>query len=71
MVTPDMHRVHHSVQPEEMQHNFGFNFPWWDWLFGSYLAQPESGHEAMTLGLPQFREETALGQLLLQPFRKS
>ncbi len=71
MVTPDMHRVHHSVQPEEMQRNFGFNFPWWDWLFRSYLAQPESGHEAMTLGLPQFREETALSQLLLQPFRKS
>ncbi len=44
VVTPDMHRVHHSVIPHETNSNFGFNLPWWDRLFGTYLAQPTAGH---------------------------
>jgi sterol desaturase/sphingolipid hydroxylase (fatty acid hydroxylase superfamily) len=51
VVTPDMHRVHHSVIPVETNSNFGFNLPWWDRLLGTYLAQPEEGHEGMTIGL--------------------
>ena len=46
VVTPDMHRVHHSVVPRETNSNFGFNLPWWDRLFGTYRAQPAAGHEA-------------------------
>ena len=55
-VTPDMHRIHHSVRPYETNSNFGFNHPWWDRLFGSYRDQPEEGHEGMTIGLSQFLE---------------
>ena len=55
VVTPDMHRVHHSALPVETNSNFGFNFPWWDFLFGTYRPQPEAGHEGMTVGLSQFR----------------
>ena len=57
VVTPEMHRVHHSVIPRETNSNFGFNLPWWDYLFGTYRAQPVEGHEGMTVGLSQFREE--------------
>ena len=69
VVTPDMHRVHHSVIPRETNSNFGFNLPWWDRLFGTYRAQPEAGHEAMTIGISQFREPKylRLDRLLLQP----
>ncbi len=56
VVTPDMHRVHHSVDPEETNSNFGFNLPWWDRLFGTYRAQPREGHEGMTIGIEQFRD---------------
>ncbi len=72
VVTPDMHRVHHSVLPEETDSNFGFNLPWWDRLFGTYHAQPQDGHEAMTIGLAIFRQprEEHLHRLLLQPFRR-
>src|SRR6266404_3669524 len=56
LVTPDMHRVHHSAVPEETNSNFGFNFPWWDRLFGTYRAQPAAGHLAMTIGLDSFRD---------------
>ena len=56
VVTPDMHRVHHSIDPRETNSNFGFNVPWWDRLFGTYRAQPRAGHEAMTIGIEQFRE---------------
>jgi sterol desaturase/sphingolipid hydroxylase (fatty acid hydroxylase superfamily) len=56
VVTPDMHRVHHSVIIRETNSNFGFNFPWWDRLFGTYRAQPVTGHEEMTIGLAQFRD---------------
>ncbi len=68
--TPDMHRVHHSVRPEETDSNFGFNLPWWDRLFGTYRHQPRDGHIGMTLGLECFRDwrATRLDGLLLQPF---
>lgn len=70
VVTPEMHRVHHSILPRETNTNFGFNLPWWDRLLGTYRSQPEGGHEAMTLGLKQFRDParlTLMGILLL-PF---
>ena len=57
VVTPDMHRVHHSVEDDETNSNFGFNLPWWDRLFGTYRAQPRAGHEAMTIGITTFRED--------------
>jgi sterol desaturase/sphingolipid hydroxylase (fatty acid hydroxylase superfamily) len=60
VVTPDMHRVHHSVAIRETNSNFGFNFPWWDRFFGTYRAQPAAGHEGMTIGLSQFRDEKRL-----------
>ena len=71
VVTPDMHRVHHSVVRRETDSNFGFNFPWWDRLFGTYRSQPEAGHDAMTLGIGQFRDprERRLRRMLTQPFR--
>ena len=56
VVTPDMHRVHHSVEDDETNSNFGFNLPWWDRLFGTYRDQPRGGHEAMTIGIRTFRE---------------
>ncbi|MFC1824502.1 sterol desaturase family protein, partial [Thermodesulfobacteriota bacterium] len=56
VVTPDMHRVHHSVFPSETNSNFGFNLPWWDRLMGTYRAQPSRGHDGMTIGLNQFRD---------------
>jgi sterol desaturase/sphingolipid hydroxylase (fatty acid hydroxylase superfamily) len=71
VVTPDMHRVHHSILPRETNSNFGFNLPWWDRLFGTYRAQPHAGHEGMTIGIEQFRDprELRLDRMLLQPFR--
>ena len=72
VVTPDMHRVHHSVVPAETDSNFGFNLPWWDRLMGTYRARPEAGHDAMTIGTGTFRQtgELHLHRLLIQPFRK-
>jgi len=72
IVTPDMHRVHHSVDPVETHSNFGFNLSIWDRLFGSYRAQPAKGHEGMAIGLPIFRDgaELRLDRLLTQPFRR-
>ena len=69
VVTPDMHRVHHSAIPVETNSNFGFTFPWWDWLCGTYRAQPAAGHDAMTIGLEAFRDPRylRLDQLLIQP----
>ena len=71
VVTPDMHRVHHSMLAPETNSNFGFNLSWWDRLFGTYRAQPRAGHEAMTIGLGQFREpvELRLDRMLWQPLR--
>ena len=70
IVTPDMHRVHHSVVPYETDSNYGFNFSWWDRLFGTYRDQPEAGHEGMSIGLKEFREPGSLKLpgLLVQPF---
>ncbi len=56
VVTPDMHRVHHSVIINETDSNFGFNLPWWDRLFGTYRAQPASGHDGMIIGLSNYRD---------------
>jgi sterol desaturase/sphingolipid hydroxylase (fatty acid hydroxylase superfamily) len=69
MVTPDMHRVHHSILPEETNSNFGFNLPWWDKLLGTYKAQPAAGHDAMTIGIEQFRtpRDQWLDRMLVQP----
>jgi sterol desaturase/sphingolipid hydroxylase (fatty acid hydroxylase superfamily) len=71
VVTPDMHRVHHSIVVNETNSNFGFNLPWWDRLLGTYRDQPAAGHEGMTIGIEQFREarELWLDRMLLQPFR--
>lgn len=71
VVTPDMHRVHHSVQYNETNSNFGFNLPWWDRLFGTYRDQPAAGHEGMIIGVDAFRTpgDLRLGNLLVQPFR--
>ena len=57
LVTPDMHRVHHSVIIQETNSNFGFNFPYWDHLFGTYRDQPASGHMDMTIGLANYRDQ--------------
>jgi sterol desaturase/sphingolipid hydroxylase (fatty acid hydroxylase superfamily) len=71
VVTPDMHRVHHSIHPKETNSNFGFNVPWWDRLLGTYLAQPRDGHEDMTIGIKQFRtrRDLWLDRMLVQPLR--
>jgi sterol desaturase/sphingolipid hydroxylase (fatty acid hydroxylase superfamily) len=71
VVTPDMHRVHHSIAARETNSNFGFNLPWWDRLFGTYRDQPAAGHEGMTIGIEQFRDpaEQRLDHMLTQPFR--
>ena len=70
VVTPEMHRVHHSINPAETNSNFGFNLPWWDYLLGTYRAQPAEGHEGMTIGLSQFRDDRVeqLHWMLALPF---
>jgi len=71
VVTPDMHRIHHSVRPEETDSNFGFNLPWWDRLLGTYRSQPRDGHEGMAIGIGQFRTlgDLRLDRMLIQPLR--
>jgi sterol desaturase/sphingolipid hydroxylase (fatty acid hydroxylase superfamily) len=70
LVTPDMHRVHHSVIILEFNSNFGFNLPWWDRMFGTYRDQPAAGHESMKIGLANYRDPTRLRllNLLVLPF---
>ncbi|MDX1588632.1 MAG: sterol desaturase family protein [Oleiphilaceae bacterium] len=70
VVTPDMHRVHHSIVRRETDSNFGFNLPWWDRLFGTYRDQPEAGHLGMTIGIDEFRDprDLRLDRMLFQPF---
>jgi sterol desaturase/sphingolipid hydroxylase (fatty acid hydroxylase superfamily) len=71
IVTPDMHRVHHSILDHETNSNFGFNLSWWDRLFGTYQDQPEQGHEKMTIGIRDFREPKRADRLdgmLMIPF---
>jgi len=72
IVTPDMHRVHHSTIRRETNSNFGFNLPWWDFLFGTYRDQPEKGHTEMTIGLPDCRDPRVkyLHWMLVIPFIK-
>jgi len=72
VVTPDMHRVHHSVEDDEANSNFGFNLPWWDRLFGTYRDQPRAGHDGMTIGIHKYRTPGAvtwLPGMLWLPFR--
>lgn len=72
VVTPDMHRVHHSIDDDETNSNFGFNLPWWDRLFGTYRAQPRAGHEGMTIGIGDHRDAREVERLpgmLWLPFR--
>ena len=72
IVTPDMHRVHHSVEKDESNRNFGFNLSWWDHLFDTYRQQPRAGHEEMVVGIQNYRElrdVTSIHGLLLLPFR--
>lgn len=71
IVTPDMHRVHHSIEEHETNSNFGFNLSLWDRLFGTYRAQPNAGHDAMIIGIRTFRDPalcTRLSGLLRIPF---
>lgn len=70
VVTPDMHRVHHSVYRDETDSNFGFNLPCWDRLFGTYRDQPRDGHQGMQIGLPLFRDPKwlRLDRMLVQPW---
>ncbi|MBE9397032.1 sterol desaturase family protein [Pontibacterium sp. N1Y112] len=73
LVTPDMHRVHHSIQMDETNSNFGFNLPWWDRLFGTYKAQPDAGQEGMQIGVKGFdnpKETQWLPGMLWVPFRR-
>ena len=72
VVTPDMHRVHHSIEDDETNSNFGFNLPWWDRLFGTYRDQPRAGQLGMTIGIRDHadpREVARLDGMLLLPFR--
>ena len=71
IVTPDMHRVHHSVEDDEANSNFGFNLSWWDRLFGTYRDQPRAGHQGMTIGIHQYRDTKQVSWLpgmLVLPF---
>ncbi len=70
IVTPDMHRVHHSVDHGEHNSNFGFNLSCWDWLLGTYRDQPAKGHQEMVIGLKSFRDRTwqTLPKILAMPF---
>ncbi len=71
VVTPDMHRIHHSWRRDETDSNFGFCLPWWDRGFGTYRSMPADGQTGMTIGLTEFRDlpEARLDRMLTQPFR--
>lgn len=73
IVTPDFHRVHHSVIPSETDSNYGFNLTLWDRLFGTLTPQPRAGHDGMEIGLADYREgrRQGLGWMLALPFRRS
>ena len=71
VVTPDMHRVHHSIRAEETNRNFGFNLPWWDRIFETYQGTPRDGHDRMTIGIPACRDVrrcTTFSGILALPF---
>jgi sterol desaturase/sphingolipid hydroxylase (fatty acid hydroxylase superfamily) len=63
VVTPDMHRVHHSVEDDEANSNFGFNLPWWDRLLGTYRDQPRGGHQGMVIGIHHYRDPKQVDRL--------
>ncbi len=72
VVTPDMHRVHHSVEDDETNSNFGFSLPWWDRLFGTYRDQPRAGHTEMTIGIHKFKDPKLVSWIpgmLILPFK--
>ena len=72
LVTPDMHQMHHSVEDDETNSNFGFNLSIWDRIFGTYRDQPRAGHEGMTIGIRDHRDPREVDQLpgmLALPFR--
>ena len=71
LVTPDMHRVHHSTDPRETNSNYGFSLPWWDRALGTYVAQPAKGHQGMEIGIEQFRtpRDLWIDRMLVQPLR--
>lgn len=72
LVTPDMHRVHHSIDRRETDSNFGFSLPWWDYLLGTYRPQPAEDHETMLIGVAELRDERLccrLPAMLRLPFR--
>lgn len=74
LVTPDMHRVHHSIEPSETDSNFGFNLSWWDRLFGTYRDQPQQGHDDMTIGIRELRDPNQVDRLpgmLILPFSRT
>jgi sterol desaturase/sphingolipid hydroxylase (fatty acid hydroxylase superfamily) len=73
LVTPDMHRVHHSSDPRETDSNYGFNFPFWDRIFGTYVPQPRRGHDGIDIGLTAWRGDgpVRLGWSLMLPFRRN
>jgi sterol desaturase/sphingolipid hydroxylase (fatty acid hydroxylase superfamily) len=73
VVTPDMHRIHHSIIVQETNSNYGFNLPWWDYLFGTYRARPAKGNEGMTIGLAEYQDTLRVAQLpwmLWLPFKR-
>jgi len=72
LVTPDMHRVHHSIEDDETNSNFGFSLTWWDYLFGTYRDQPRAGHEKMSIGIRQYKaakDVSWISGMLTLPFR--
>ncbi len=72
LVTPDMHRVHHSVEDDETNSNFGFSLPWWDRMFGTYRDQPRAGHTEMTIGIHKFKDPKLVSWIpgmLILPFK--
>ena len=73
IVTPDMHRVHHSVVPAETDANFGFNLSCWDRIFGTYIPQPQAGHARMIIGLPDYQDPKVqrIDNMLVQPWKNS
>jgi len=73
IVTPDMHRLHHSVEADEHSQNFGFNFTWWDKLLKTYKEKPAKGQDAIEFGISGYRENRSVGilSLLTQPFTKN
>jgi sterol desaturase/sphingolipid hydroxylase (fatty acid hydroxylase superfamily) len=63
VITPDLHRVHHSILRRETDSNYGFNLSIWDRIFGTYIDQPEKGHTEMTIGIPEFRDADQVDRL--------